>query len=109
SHDNRDLLIVRGKEVSTQGGYHIIALAYGGQIHNFQSIEETLRTIKKQGGVSIIAHPFNVLSHGMGGKRLDSLMRDGRIRELVDAIEVFNANGFFPLFWNNKQAARFAD
>lgn len=104
----RKLVLVKGKEVSTEGGYHILALAYLGQIFNFQSVKDTLEQIRENKGIAIIAHPCNTLSHGIGASFLRKLAEQENTQNLIDAVEVFNANSFFPMFWNNLQAQRLA-
>ncbi len=73
--------------------------------------DDTLLEINRLNGLAIIPHPCNTLSHGIGAKRLGELASAARTRHLIDAIEVFNANGSFPMFWSNarseKLAARF--
>jgi predicted metal-dependent phosphoesterase TrpH len=104
----KTLIVAKGKEVSTREGFHIIALAYIGQVHNFQSPVETLREIRAHQGIAIIPHPCNTFSHGIGAERLRRLAMEKDTADLIDAVEVFNANGLFPMFWNNRQSQSLA-
>lgn len=74
ANEHRKLIIVKGKEASTREDYHVIALAYAGQVRNFRCLEETLREIEQNGGISIIPHPCNTASHGVGIRNLRHLI-----------------------------------
>jgi predicted metal-dependent phosphoesterase TrpH len=104
----RALTVIKGKEVSTTDGVHIIALAYRGHVHNFQSHRETLREIQSLGGIAIVAHPFNTMSHGIGATALTALLDDSEVREWIDGIEIYNANSFYPQWRANDRAEAFA-
>src|SRR5262249_52138787 len=79
-----------------------------GHVHNFQSYRDTLREIQSLGGIAIIAHPFNTLSHGIGGTALGALLDDPEARAWIDAIEIYNANSFYPQWRANARAEDFA-
>lgn len=103
SKDSKQLIILKGKEVSTSEGFHILGLAYEGQVKNFKNLEDTLREIKSKKGIAIIPHPCATIYHGIGGGNVKKLATTDM--NLFDAIEIFNANDLFPCFWVNTQAA----
>jgi predicted metal-dependent phosphoesterase TrpH len=76
------VILIPGTEVSTRCG-HVLALGVFQPIPKGLPIEESIERIHGLNGVAVAAHPFSIL-HGLGWKR-ESV-------ELVDAIEVINAN-----------------
>jgi len=82
SCDEQGVILIPGTEVSTRYG-HVLALGVSQPIPEGLSVEESVERIHSLNGVAIAAHPFSML-HGLGWKR-ESV-------ELVDAIEVINAN-----------------
>lgn len=107
--NGRQLVIVKGQEVSVRGGFHLIALAISEAIRNFLPFDEALKEIHSRGGLAIIPHAFDFLGHGLGGKRLLRILSDTELRRLVDAVEGFNANGVFPLPLYNFRTRRIAE
>lgn len=96
--------IVPGVEVSSRGG-HILALWVTNPIPARMSLEETVTAIHEQGGVAIIAHPYEMLVS------LEAVRRYLREPEVLkasglDAIEVHNAGT--PTPGNNWLARRVA-
>lgn len=59
----KDIIFVKGEEVSTREG-HVIALGIEETIRPGLPAAEAIELIRKQGGVSIAAHPFTV--YGLG-------------------------------------------
>ncbi len=95
---DKNILIIPGIEVSTKEG-HILGINVKKKIPKYLPAEKAIKEIKKQGGLSIIAHPFEKLfSFSERIKTIKSLSPDG--------IEVFNAS----LFWKraNKKALEYA-
>ncbi len=83
------IIVIRGEEVSSSKG-HILAYGIREKIEKGLSPEETVKEIKKQGGVAIAAHPYRI-SNGLGNavRKVD-----------FDAIEVLNSRS--PRFINKK-------
>lgn len=76
-----NLIVIPGIEVSTKYG-HLIALNVFEEIRRKGSIFEIIEEIHKKGGISIAAHPFDII---MPFKNLNELSR------YIDAIEYANA------------------
>jgi hypothetical protein len=73
------MIFIPAQEIHTKDG-HIIGLGINEGIKNNQSLEETLDQIRRQGGLSVAPHPFDIKGDGI---------RDG-IRK-VDVVEIFNS------------------
>lgn len=87
------LLAVPGVEVSTADG-HLIGLGVEEKPPSGEPVERTIETVRKQGGIAVIPHPFQRLRNGVGA------VRD------CDAVETYNSRlltGFA-----NWRALRFA-
>jgi predicted metal-dependent phosphoesterase TrpH len=96
--------IVPGVEVSSAEG-HVLALWVTQPIAKGMSLKDTVGAIHKQGGMAILAHPFEVLVCSEAPFRY--LRNPEYIRESgVDAIEIHNAGAFTP--GNNILARRLA-
>ncbi|MEZ4668781.1 MAG: PHP-associated domain-containing protein [Anaerolineae bacterium] len=96
--------IIPGVEVSSAEG-HVLALWVTHPIPKHMSLKETATAIHKQGGMAILAHPFEMIVCP------DAAIRYFRNPEIVreagiDAIEVHNAGAFTP--GNNLMARRLA-
>ena len=76
------VLVIPGLEVESRGG-HILALGITEPVRSGLSLMETLDAIREQGGLAILAHPYNVLAPR-------SWSPEGLRR--LDAIEVVNAS-----------------
>lgn len=96
----KDLRVIIGEEVSTKSG-HMLGLFLKEKIAPHMSAEETIVEIKKQGGVVIIPHPFDIGLHEKF-KRRDV----ARVADKIDAIEVFNSRYFYP--WSPMVAKKYA-
>jgi hypothetical protein len=96
---DKDILVVPGIElVSTSGD--VLGINVKKKIPSGLSIEETIKEIRKQGGIAVIPHPFNKpLNNFWGGEKV--LKRAG-----PDAIEVFNASVLFG--FANRKALNFS-
>lgn len=94
----KDLTVFVGSEIKTRSG-EIIGIKLKRDVASGMSPEETCEAIKKQGGFIIVPHPFDRTRRGMG----DSI---NEVKELIDAVEVFNSRVVFSRF--NKRADEFA-
>ncbi len=93
-----DALIVPGIEISSREG-HIIGLGLSTPVPTGLSGDETVRSINDKGGVSIIAHPYDILRSAINPECL---------KTMPDAIEVINSASFLhSLTW--KRARTFAE
>jgi len=90
--------VVPGIEISSHEG-HIIALGISTPIPRDLTADETLLQIRTLGGVSIIAHPYDLFR---------SAIRPDRLTVMPDAVEVLNsASLIHSLTW--KRARTFAE
>lgn len=88
-----DLVVVRGMEVSSKDG-HVLAYGIGSEFKRRRCALNTVRDIRKMGGLAAIAHPFRWWS-GVGKKLT--------IKSTPDALETFNARSTEV---HNKKASR---
>lgn len=81
-----DLLIVRGQEVPTAEGYHVLLIGTTPEqnVRNGSSLEEVLELKDKFGAIAIADHPFH--KHGMGYK----LKINPELYSRFEGYEVFN-------------------
>jgi len=101
---NYPFAIIPGVEVSSADG-HVLALWVTQPITKGMPLAETVTAIHKQGGMAILAHPFEVLVCTEAPFRY--LREPESIRQAgVDALEVHNAGAFTP--GNNLLARRLA-
>jgi predicted metal-dependent phosphoesterase TrpH len=92
------LLIIPGIEVSSHDG-HIIGLGVSDPIPRGLPAYETIQQIKTLGGISIIAHPYDLLRSAINPETLTTM---------PDAIEVINsASMLHSITW--KRARKFAE
>ncbi len=98
SHDSSsEIVILPGMEVSSSDG-HIIGLGVSEPVSRGLSGDETIRTIREFGGVSIIVHPYDLLR---------SAVRPHLLEERPDLIEVINSSSFLhTISW--RRARKFA-
>jgi glycosyltransferase involved in cell wall biosynthesis len=92
--------VIVGEEVKTAHQGEVIGLFIEEKIPRGMSLEETIREIKRQGGIVYVPHPFDRLHAVPDYEHLLGVLDD------VDAIEVFNPRVAFKPF--NEEAARFA-
>ncbi len=98
--------IVVGEEVSSLEG-HILALYIKERIPAGMSAHETLKAIKKQGGVAVAAHPFYAtrmnfdLKYTVNGVGAKELIQD---KQLFDGVETVNAT---PLMADENYKAKY--
>jgi predicted metal-dependent phosphoesterase TrpH len=92
------LLIIPGIEVSSRQG-HIIGLGVSDAVPRGLSADETILQIKRLEGVSIVAHPYDLLRSAISPEILTTK---------PDAIEVINsASMLHSITW--KKARKFAE
>jgi len=91
--------IIIGEEITTNQG-EIIGLFLTKPITPFQTLEQTIATIKMQGGLVYIPHPYDIRRSGIGEKNMEKIKRD------ISIVEIFNARMVFPSF--NRQAKQFS-
>lgn len=95
--NNLPLEIIIGEEIFSTGG-HVVGLFLTHQIESHQSLEDTLKEIKKQGGMAIIPHIG--FSERKNHKKFyfrvsyNELLNHPELLRMVDGIEVTN----FTLF-----------
>jgi predicted metal-dependent phosphoesterase TrpH len=90
-------VVVPGVEVSTADG-HLLAVDVTEAPAPGRPFAETVRTVRRRGGLAVAPHPFQRSRHGVGAAVLDDCR--------VDGVEVYNAHcltGF-----RNEQAAAYA-
>ncbi len=90
--------VIVGEEVSTSDG-HLLALWIERRIAPGRPLAETIAEIHAQGGLAIIAHPFDWLVSSVG----DWLPAQHSGAWPLDGVEVFNAS--LPLPGMNRRAA----
>jgi predicted metal-dependent phosphoesterase TrpH len=96
-HEHLGERIIIGEEVTTRQG-EIIGLYLHSDIPDGQSALETVREIKRQGGLVYIPHPFETVRKGISLETLND------IAKYVDIIEVHNGRAVFQ----NKSSAAHA-
>jgi len=92
------LMVIPGIEISTDDG-HLLAYGVEKEFDPGMSMEDTIREVRKAGGVSVVAHPFQIHRHGILSLK--------KVIRAVDAIEVFNAKFYIGIC--NKLANRIAE
>jgi len=97
---DRDLVVIPGEEVKTDGEGEVIGLFLREEIPRGMSFAETVAAIKAQGGIVYLPHPFD---------RLHSIPSAATLKdhlEELDVVEVYNARLLFEAY--NDEALRFA-
>jgi predicted metal-dependent phosphoesterase TrpH/glycosyltransferase involved in cell wall biosynthesis len=96
----RDLVVVPGEEVKTDGQGEVIGLFLEREIPRGLSFGDTLAAIREQGGLVYLPHPFDRLHAIPDPRTLHRHLAD------VDVFEVYNARLLFEAY--NDEALRFA-
>ncbi len=96
----RDLIVIPGEEVKTDGQGEVIGLFLREEIPRGMSFAETVAAIKAQGGLVYLPHPFDRLHSIPDPATLHRHLGD------IDVLEVYNARLLFESF--NDEALRFA-
>jgi predicted metal-dependent phosphoesterase TrpH/glycosyltransferase involved in cell wall biosynthesis len=97
---DRDLIVIPGEEVKTDGQGEVIGLFLSEEIPRGMSFTDTVAAIKSQGGLVYLPHPFD---------RLHSIPDSATLRRHladIDVFEVYNARLLFEGY--NDEALRFA-
>jgi hypothetical protein len=96
----RDLLVVPGEEVKTDGQGEVIGLFLQEEIPKGMSFADTVAAIKAQGGIVYLPHPFDRMHSIPEPTTLHRHLGD------IDVFEVYNARLLFEAY--NDEALRFA-
>ena len=96
----RDLVVIPGEEVKTDGQGEVIGLFLEREIPRGLSFGDTLAAIREQGGLVYLPHPFDRLHAIPDPRTLHRHLAD------VDVFEVYNARLLFEAY--NDEALRFA-
>ncbi len=82
--------VIVGEEISTREG-HLLALFLEKRIAPDQSIERSIEQVHEQGGLAIVAHPFNrVFRHSVQRSVMNRLLRQPELHP--DGIETLNGS-----------------
>jgi predicted metal-dependent phosphoesterase TrpH len=82
--------VIVGEEISTREG-HMLALFLEKRVPPDLSIERSIELVHEQGGLAIIAHPFNrVFRHSVQRKVMNRLLRQPEVHP--DGIETLNGS-----------------
>jgi predicted metal-dependent phosphoesterase TrpH len=96
----RDLIVIPGEEVKTDGQGEVIGLFLKEEIPRGMSFGDTIAAIKAQGGLVYLPHPFDRMHSIPNPATLHRHLGD------VDVFEVYNARLLFEAY--NDEALRFA-
>jgi predicted metal-dependent phosphoesterase TrpH len=96
----RDLIVIPGEEVKTDGQGEVIGLFLREEIPRGMSFADTVAAIKEQGGIVYLPHPFDRLHSIPDPATLQRHLAD------IDVFEVYNARLLFEAY--NEEALRFA-
>jgi predicted metal-dependent phosphoesterase TrpH/glycosyltransferase involved in cell wall biosynthesis len=97
---DRDLIVVPGEEVKTDGQGEVIGLFLSEEIAKGLSFENTIAAIREQGGLVYLPHPFDRMHAIPDAATLHRHLAD------IDVFEVYNARLLFEQY--NDEALRFA-
>lgn len=97
---NGRVQVIVGEEIKTAEQGEVIGLFIERKIPRGLTLAETIREIRKQGGIVYVPHPFDRMHAVPDYEHLLSVIDE------IDAIEVFNARVALSAF--NEEAARFA-
>jgi hypothetical protein len=96
----RDLLVIPGEEVKTDGQGEVIGLFLQREIPRGMSFEDTIAAIREQGGLVYVPHPFDRMHAIPDPQTLHRSLAE------IDVLEVYNARLLFESY--NEEALRFA-
>jgi predicted metal-dependent phosphoesterase TrpH len=97
---DRDLIVIPGEEVKTEGQGEVIGLFLREEIPRGLSFADAVAAIKEQGGVVYVPHPFDRMHSIPEPATLQRHLGD------IDVFEVYNARLLFEGY--NDEALRFA-
>jgi predicted metal-dependent phosphoesterase TrpH len=98
--EGRQLIVIPGEEVKTDGQGEVIGLFISEEIPRGLSFGDTVAAIRDQGGLVYIPHPFDRMHAIADPATLHRHLAD------VDVLETYNARLLFEA--DNDEAARFA-
>ncbi len=98
ANKDKDFEVIPGIEVNTNRG-HVLGLYINKEISS-REFFSVIDDIKKQGGITIIAHPFRLIPH------LRSNLKGIQPKKYLDAVECYNAR---TSYFGNKSAMKFAE
>jgi hypothetical protein len=98
--EGRDLIVIPGEEVKTDGQGEVIGLFLRSEIPRGMSFADTVAAIREQDGIVYVPHPFDRLHAIPDPKTLHRHLAD------IDVLEVYNARLLFEGY--NDEALRFA-
>ena len=82
--------VIVGEEISTREG-HLLALFLERPVRPGLSIERSIEMVHEQGGLAIVAHPFNrIFRHSVQRNVMDRLLRQPEVHP--DGIETLNGS-----------------
>jgi predicted metal-dependent phosphoesterase TrpH/glycosyltransferase involved in cell wall biosynthesis len=96
----RDLVVIPGQEVKTDGQGEVIGLFLSEEIERGMPFADTIAAIREQGGVVYLPHPFDRMHTIPDSATLQRHVVD------LDVLEVYNARLLFETY--NDEALRFA-
>jgi hypothetical protein len=96
----RDVMVIPGEEVKTDGQGEVIGLFLHEQIPRGMSFADTIAAIKEQDGIVYLPHPFDRMHAIPDAATLHRHLAD------IDVFEVYNARLLFEGY--NDEALRFA-
>ncbi len=92
--------VIIGQEISTTGG-HLIGLFLERRVEPGQSPRQTAQAIRRQGGLVVVPHPFNLLFGCSLGRQAQEIV------DLIDIVEIQNAQNLLPIAnWRAEHFAR---
>ncbi len=94
--------VIVGEEIMTMEGGELLAAFVTEEVPSGLPVDEVIKRLRDQGAFISVSHPFDRLR---GGGWSHSSLID--MLDRIDAIEVFNARCFPPIY--NKRAFTFAD
>jgi predicted metal-dependent phosphoesterase TrpH/glycosyltransferase involved in cell wall biosynthesis len=97
---DRDLIVIPGEEVKTDGQGEVIGLFLEREIPRGMSWDDTVAAIREQGGLVYVPHPFDRMHAIPDPATLHRHLAD------IDVLEVYNARLLFEAY--NDEALRFA-
>jgi predicted metal-dependent phosphoesterase TrpH len=96
----RDLVVIPGEEIKTDGQGEVIGLFLEREIPRGLSFDDTVAAIREQGGLVYLPHPFDRMHAIPDPKTLHRTLAQ------IDVLEVYNARLLFESY--NDEALRFA-
>jgi predicted metal-dependent phosphoesterase TrpH len=98
--EDRDLIVIPGEEVKTDGQGEVIGLFLEEEIPRGMSFADTIAAIREQEGLVYLPHPFDRMHAIPDPATLHRHLAD------IDVLEVYNARLLFEAY--NDEALRFA-